>query len=181
MPLSIPQIMLGARVAITHDEEGNRLSIERRGIIWQVDTALKMEKIDGKMTITKTEKNGNPACGVAAIWVCLKKGEPLVKCRNIQLTLIHEASRKAFDEIRRDDNIKKAREIEAKAKAEAVVESLPESDEDIPIVIPEEPVVVQEISPETEGRALTSEEIRSLEAGEPVEDKETILKRVIPK
>jgi hypothetical protein len=182
MPLSIPQIMLGAQVALTHDIEGNRLPVERRGVIVQVDTALKIEKVDGRMKITRTEKNGNPACGVAAIWVRLKKGEAPINCKNAQLTLVHEASRKAFDEIRREDNVKKARELEAKSAATSSLEQIPSSDDDLPIVIPDEPIVVQEMTPEEEGRGLTAEEIRALESGEGVtEEQPKDLKRVMPK
>lgn len=173
--------MLGAQVAITHDVEGNKLQVQRRGVIVAVDTALKIEKINGRMTITKTERNGNPACGVKAIWVRLKKGEPPVEVKNAQLTLIHEASRKAFDEIRRDDNVRKARELEAKEREQQGLEQIVTSDEDVPVVIPEEPIIVNEVSAEDEGRGLTSEQIRALEAGEEVPEKESTLKRVLPK
>lgn len=181
MPLSTNQILRGAQVAITHDEEGNRLPIERRGYIYAVDTALKIEKVNGKTVITRTERNGNPNCGVKTIWVRLKKGEEPIPCKNVQLTLIHEASRKAFDEIRREEQIKKAKELEAKNRETDKLEASPEADEEIPIVIPEEPIVTQELTPEAEGRALTADDIRKLEAGEEIEpEAPTVVKRVIP-
>lgn len=185
MPLAIPQIILGTQVALTHDEEGERLPVERRGVIVAVDTARKIGKDEkGKTVILSTTRNGNPATGVDKIWVRFRKGDPPVAVKNIQLTLIHEANRKAFDEIKREEAVKKAAEIEAKAREGAKLEQLPEPNEgDIPIVIPDEPVVVNEVTPEDEGHGLTADQIRALEAGEePLRDeKGGPLTRVMPK
>lgn len=181
MPLSIPQIILGTQVALTHDEEGERLPVERRGVIVAVDTAKQIGKNDkGKTVILTTQRNGNPACGVDKIWVRFKAGQEPVALKNCQLTLIHEANRKTYDEIKREDNVKKAAAMEAKAREFAKLETLPESDDEVVArQEPEAPVVVQELGV-PEGRGLSADEIRALEAGELPEEQTQVLKRVIP-
>ena len=186
MPLSIPQIILGTQVALTHAEDGETLlPIERRGVIVAVDTARKLAKnAHGKTVIVETVRNGNPATGVDKIWVRFKKGQEPVCVKNCQLTLVHEATRKAFDEIKRDDAVKRAAEIESKGRETAGLPKLSSpNEEDVPIVVPEPPVVVQELGV-PEGRGLSAEEIRALESDAPeqeYEEKPMILKRVFPK
>jgi hypothetical protein len=180
MTLAIPQIILGAQVALTHAEDGEtRLPVERRGVIVAVDTAKKIGKNDsGKTVILATTRNGNPACGVDKIWVRFKKGQEPVAVKNCQLTLIHEANRKTYDEIKREDKVKEAAALEKRNAEASKLEAMPDADDQIPVVVPDEPIVVQELGV-NEGSGLTTEQIRALEAGEPVEPEETptVLKR----
>lgn len=193
MPLAIPQIILGTQVAITHAEDGETLlPVERRGVIVAVDTAKRIEKDPktGRQVITVTVRNGNPACGVKTIWVRLKQGAEPVAVKNCQLTLIHEANRKTYDEIKRQDAVKQAEALETKRREmgsleELVVipdDALPEADDQRVVFEETKPVVVQELGV-PEGRGLTAEEIRALEAGdEPLPpEPSTKLERVLPK
>lgn len=184
MTLAIPQIILGTQVALTHDVEGEKLPVERRGVIVAVDTARKVGKDStGKTVILSTTRNGNPATGVDKIWVRFKKGQPPIAVKNIQLTLIHEATRKTYDEIKREDAAKKADQIEADRAKLSSLEALPESDDQMPVVIPEETVVVNEMTPTSEGRGITAAEMRDLESGEPPDDDPppTKLRRSLPR
>lgn len=105
MPLSMPEIEKGAQVAVSLNERGQRLPVQRKGIIVVVKSIEGRDEKGNDLLV-----DGNNGNGIAEIWVQFSKdGKPeLVK--NCTLTIVRQYDKVARESMRLRERNQAARD-----------------------------------------------------------------------
>lgn len=86
MPLSIPEMQVGAQVAVAFDEKGRELKVKRKGVITKI--------------VSQSGECFNDNSGVKEIWVGFVPGHAPEKVENFRLGLVKQYDRAAAESIR---------------------------------------------------------------------------------